>query len=163
MSSVDPRNRSSILFSYSIVTSKSSGTMLGQSVPYVTSIRLRAICSGRLSSDGSETIKNLQTGVTYEFWVVAFDEAENPSDVVSLGQATPGLTEDLWERYKRKGGAADGSYCTIDSSPTPLGLMLLPLAWLLLLSRRRRNRCRPAGRRLRPEQFGRLLRAEKRR
>lgn len=101
----------------------------------------RFICSSVNSGTGKATIQPLETGVTYQFWVVSFDEAQNVTDPVSLGTATPSPSEDLWERYKRSGGAATGSYCSVHMPATPTWpLLALALLFIVRACRSRRPR-----------------------
>jgi len=97
------------------------------------------VCSEALSSDGAHSIKGLADGVTYRLYVVAFDLHGNPSEAVLLGEATPALSEDLWERYKRSGGQTTGDYCQLARGGGGWCLLLLGLALALLASRRRRR------------------------
>ena len=79
----------------------------------VDSIPLSYVCSDKISTEGSATIKNLTNGTAYRFWVVAVDDLGNASKLVLLGDSTPQQEEDLWERYKRSGGGAKGEYCFV--------------------------------------------------
>ena len=107
----------------------------------------RFICSSVNSATGKVTIKPLENGVTYRFWVVSFDEAQNVTDPVSLGTATPSPTEDLWERYKRSGGAATGSYCSINAPAMPYWpLLALVLLFVVRACRRSTPRRRRGSR-----------------
>lgn len=88
------------------------------------------LCSGAQTSDGTVQVKGLTNGTRYHFYVVAFDRHDNPSAPVDLGIATPVQAEDLWERYKRSGGSAEGGLCQVDGSQRAslfLGLALLAL------------------------------------
>ena len=80
------------------------------------------------------TLTGLQNGVTYEVWVVAIDDAGNPSlDPPSGVLATPAPTRDFWEYYKSKGGRAQGCQ-TGTGMGGPVALVLL---FGLVLRRRR--------------------------
>ncbi|PID39148.1 MAG: hypothetical protein CSA65_05755 [Proteobacteria bacterium] len=105
----------------------------------ITGLDPSYVCSETLQADGSTTISGLENQVTYRFYVVAFDLHGNATRPILLGEATPVLSEDLWERYKRSGGKAEGGYC---STAGPLGagwlaLSLLGLALLVRLGSRR--------------------------
>jgi hypothetical protein len=71
------------------------------------------VCSGLTTSPGSITVTGLRNGETYNFYIVTIDKSRNPSTPVSAGEGTPQLVEDLWERYKRKGGKAEGGHCFV--------------------------------------------------
>lgn len=110
----------------------------------ITSLDPRFVCSEASPSDGTITVKGLENEVVYRFYVVAIDEHKNASSPVLLGEATPVLAEDLWERYKRSGGSATGGFCAVGGEQ---GAGVLLLATLLLatlhlwgLARRRRSR-----------------------
>jgi hypothetical protein len=70
------------------------------------------VCYG-LTAPGSITVTGLRNGETYNFYIVTIDKSLNPSIPVSAGEGTPQLVEDLWERYKRKGGKAEGGHCFV--------------------------------------------------
>ena len=105
----------------------------GSSGGSITSLDPRFVCSSTLTSAGSAEIGGLNNGVKYRFYVVAFDLHGNASSPVLLGEATPLLAEDLWERYKRAGGPATGGYCNVANTSAPpwllLGLLALGLLW----------------------------------
>jgi len=71
------------------------------------------VCSGLVNAAGSITVSGLKNGESYRFYLITIDEARNPSTPIEVGTAQPQLAEDLWERYKRLGGEADGGYCYI--------------------------------------------------
>lgn len=112
----------------STATTQDSGSSGG-----ITSLDPRFVCSQTLTSAGSAEVGGLKNGVNYRFYVVAFDLHGNASSPVLLGEATPLLSEDLWERYKRSGGPATGGYCSMTQDSTPpwllLGLLVLGLLW----------------------------------
>lgn len=100
----------------------------------ITSLDPRFVCSQTLTSAGGTEVGGLKNGVNYRFYVVAFDLHGNASSPVLLGEATPLLSEDLWERYKRSGGPATGGYCAVaeDGAAPPwllIGLLALGLLW----------------------------------
>lgn len=71
-------------------------------------------CADAVSGPDSVTVLGLENGIRYEFFVVSIDAARNASEPVSVGTAVPAPEEDLWERYKRQGGDAEGGeYCFI--------------------------------------------------
>jgi hypothetical protein len=97
------------------------------------------VCSGVLQGDGNAKITGLENGVNYRFYVVAFDLHGNATGAVLLGEATPILSVDLWELYKRSGGKAEGGYCST-AGPVGagwLGVSLLSLVLLVGLGRKR--------------------------
>lgn len=71
------------------------------------------VCSGLVTAAGSITVTGLQNGQSYRFYLITIDDARNPSGLIEVGTAEPQLAEDLWERYKRLGGQAEGGYCYI--------------------------------------------------
>lgn len=75
-------------------------------------VRLPA-CADSQAGASSVTVLGLENGVSYIFEVVAIDDAGNPSGSVFVGEVVPAPEEDLWERYKNAGGAADGDNCFI--------------------------------------------------
>ncbi len=79
----------------------------------VDTVPISYVCSNKISTEGSETIKDLSNGTAYRFWIVAVDDLGNASKLILLGDATPQQEEDLWERYKRSGGGAKGEYCFV--------------------------------------------------
>ena len=102
----------------------------------------RFVCSDVASGPGSVQVQNLSNEVTYDFYVVAIDPQANPSQPVFIGSATPGLEEDLWERYKRSGGSGEGGCSLAASSPSMWLLLAAGLAWLLRSRRGRSMRRR---------------------
>jgi hypothetical protein len=101
------------------------------------------VCSRRLSSAGAISIAGLQNGTRYGVWVVAIDQAQNPSEPRWIGSGVPSSVEDLWERYSRLGGKADGGYgCSIPAQAPAIawGLAALVLIGLLGASISRRGR-----------------------
>jgi MYXO-CTERM domain-containing protein len=102
------------------------------------------VCSEMQTSPGTITVKGLKNNVSYQFWVMTIDSANNPSSLVEAGSDTPQLVEDLWERYKRQGGQATGG-CLISPDDGLLsgwqaGLLGLAVLLGLALFRRRRKR-----------------------
>ena len=79
----------------------------------IDSLPLSYVCSDKISTEGTASIKGLTNGTAYRFWVVAVDDLGNSSSLVLLGDSTPQQEEDLWERYKRSGGGAKGEYCFV--------------------------------------------------
>ncbi|MBW2733022.1 MAG: hypothetical protein JRH20_11575 [Deltaproteobacteria bacterium] len=108
----------------------------------ITALDPRFVCSEASPSDGELTVKGLDNNVPYRFYVVAIDEHENASAPILLGEATPVLAEDLWERYKRSGGSATGGFCAVGSRGSASAMVLagLPLFGLLLFGLIRRRR-----------------------
>jgi len=76
-------------------------------------VREAFVCAEASAGASSVTVFDLVDGVTYDFAVVAVDPAGNPSDLVKVGKATPAPEEDLFERYRAAGGAADGGHCFV--------------------------------------------------
>jgi hypothetical protein len=76
-------------------------------------VKAAYVCAKATTGADSVTVTGLTDGVTYSFWVVAVDDAGNPSKAVAVGTATPAAEEDLFERYKAAGGVADGGHCFI--------------------------------------------------
>lgn len=73
----------------------------------------RFVCAEVANDSSSVTITGLENGTSYVFEVVAIDAADNPSEAVVVGEAIPAPEEDLWERYQRSGGTADGEACFV--------------------------------------------------
>ncbi len=71
------------------------------------------VCAKSKSSPASVTVLGLENGQSYSFYVVSVDLFGNASLAAKVGEATPAPEEDLWERYKRAGGAEDGGYCFV--------------------------------------------------
>ena len=72
------------------------------------------ICTDLVATTATSTqVKGLTNGTKYRFWVIAIDKVGNPSTPVLMGDGMPQKEEDLWERYKRLGGQADGEYCFV--------------------------------------------------
>ncbi|MCC6748042.1 MAG: hypothetical protein IT371_10315 [Deltaproteobacteria bacterium] len=92
----------------------------------------RYICSAGFQSAGSYDIAGLENGLAYRFYVVSIDQRGNPSLPAELGEATPHLEEDLWERYKRKGGQAEG--CAVSEGRGGARQTVVSVASLLLAS-----------------------------
>ncbi len=81
--------------------------------PGSSGARAAFVCREAGRGSASVTVQGLDNGTEYTFSVVAVDEAGNPSEVESVGSATPALEEDLWERYRRSGGLADEGHCFV--------------------------------------------------
>lgn len=88
-------------------SSVDAGTTTGD-----TTLCAKYVCS-ELSKDTSIKVSGLQNNKKYSFWVITVDQARNPSTPVAAGNAEPKLVEDLWERYKRQGGKAEGGHCFV--------------------------------------------------
>jgi hypothetical protein len=80
----------------------------------VDSLDKAYVCSSLQSSAGTIVVGNLTNGVGYLFYVVTIDNFGNPSKPEKVGDvATPQPEEDLWMRYRRSGGQAEGGYCFV--------------------------------------------------
>ncbi len=101
------------------------------------------VCSEVSTSPGTIRVTGLTNGVEYQFYVVTIDMLRNPSEPVDAGTAKPLPAEDLWERYKRSGGTAQGGYCSLagDIPSWPASLVLF--LGLALITRRFRGRRQP--------------------
>ncbi len=93
-------------------------------------------CADAEEGTASVTVTGLTDGLTYEVSVVAIDASGNPSTRRVIGRATPAAEEDLWERYLRSGGAADGSGCQAVRG-AGLDALLVVVAAALALARGR--------------------------
>jgi hypothetical protein len=88
----------------------SGGTSSGSGA---TSLDPRYVCSSAQSGASSITVDKLENDESYRFYIVTIDAARNPSEPLLVGEAEPQLAEDLWERYRRLGGPAEGGYCFV--------------------------------------------------
>ncbi|MFH1131578.1 MAG: hypothetical protein V1754_09590, partial [Pseudomonadota bacterium] len=102
------------------------------------------VCSKLLVAAGETPIENLGNNQLYRFWVVTIDKVDNPSDPVYLGEGTPCLEENFWERYERQGGKAQG--CAMGTTHTwselqlpGLLLFALGLLWIGYKTHRRKG------------------------
>ena len=96
-------------------------------------------------------IEGLDNGKTYWVAVAALDANSNESPTTTPIQGAPVSVDDLWEHYKRQGGASEGGYYGCSARPSgavgadsPSGtggtaLLLLAGLGLLLLLRRGRK------------------------
>ena len=88
------------------------------------------------------SIDGLENGQLYKFWVVAIDNAGNPSEPKELGTGTPCLEEDFEERYCRQKGqtTCPGCYNCAVSNNQSVWLDLTLLMMVLGIWRWRRKR-----------------------
>ncbi len=103
-------------------------------------IRATWVCAEASEGSASVTVTGLRDHQSYRFWVVAIDGHQNPSLLSNVSTATPAPEEDLWERYQRSGGTADGSGCSSVGAPGGSGVILLVLTGLLVSIGRRGGR-----------------------
>lgn len=103
-------------------------------------VRAAWVCAEATEGSASVTVTGLNDHQRYSFWVVAFDGHHNPSLLSNVSQATPSPEEDLWERYQRSGGTADGVGCSSVGPPGASGLVLLVLTALMVTVSRRGGR-----------------------
>jgi hypothetical protein len=73
----------------------------------------RYVCSTVQAGGSSIVVDKLENNVRYRFYIVTIDKARNPSAPLLVGEDSPQLAEDWWERYKRRGGTAEGGYCFV--------------------------------------------------
>lgn len=103
-----------------------------------------ALASGSaLVSGSNHQIDDLSNDTTYYVVVTAIDENGNEGAGADVVQGSPVEIDDLWEHYKKSGGASNGGFgCSAagpgasSSAALPLSLLLLGLVWWL---RRRRT------------------------
>jgi len=79
-------------------------------------------------------IEGLTNGVVYEVFVTAYSTADNASDPVFAGTASPAPVNDFWETYRAAGGREQGGCAPGAAGP----LALLAAVSLLALLRRRK-------------------------
>ncbi len=81
--------------------------------------------SGAVASTGagSTRIEGLTNGVVYEVRVTAFSTADNASDPVFGGTASPEEVNDFWEAYRAAGGREQGGCSTGAGAAGALGIL----------------------------------------
>jgi len=85
----------------------------GTSTSGALSLNPKFVCSDTQDSASSIVVSSLTNDERYRFYMVTIDKARNPSTPLLVGEDTPVLAEDLWERYKRLGGTAESGYCFV--------------------------------------------------
>lgn len=103
-------------------------------------VRAAWVCAEATEGSASVTVTGLRDHQRYLFRVVAIDGHHNPSLLSNVSAATPSPEEDLWERYQRSGGNADGVGCSSVGAPGASGLLLLILTALVVTASRRGGR-----------------------
>lgn len=125
-------------------TGTGDGTETGTLPPPtgIETLDWRYVCSGHISGTSTKgRVSGLTNDTEYQFLVVAYDKAGNPSPSTTI-TATPIETNDLWENCEDAGdvcGKSGFCACRADDEP-PIVEGFLALGVLGLVGRRRRRR-----------------------
>ena len=131
-------------------TSATSGTGGGSSTDSgelpetgIGSLDWDYVCTGHIAGNArSARIEGLENGREYQFLVVAYDPAGNPSASPDILTATPRETLDLWEQCEIQGEVCGkGGFCNCTTQPRPRDAFeMFALAGLGLMGWMRRRR-----------------------